>query len=760
MKSVLEAMTELVSRGYPKDTAYRIANGDLPMDRASRMERARKQGYDPDDIQYHGTQADIQEFIPSEYGALGPGVYTTPSAELADMYADLEEGSAIYPLLTRKGSGTIGFDEYQARNPDAAIMDMPEINYNLRNVDDITGVEDFTSSNLRSVGDVPIRNTFDERDIRSVNAAFDPQYKGANILGGTAATAVGAGALMAPEDASADSGMYRSDGSKKSATGYLGPIQNLVTGGTMTEFTTEWEDMGIEIPTMVPTLSSEEIEYMQRMVPGQGWDMNNPIDASILQKAKDHARMRLEQGKSPYYQDGENSVLENIDIFEEEAPMNRRQRAQAQRERLAGDSEPLLSGAQTANLLAGLTGVAGVADIFGEYPEFPEGDVSVEEMVLEGQRGPSLAENLSEGNYLSAGLQTLGIIPLVGLGARAAAKALRSSNELSAEQLNEFGKVLERAIDEKAPDMREIAENHPVVIEAMAQIGRIPLTNKEKGFGSPEWLENRVFQFRNGDEVEEVIGYDDAIDRLYDQSKSLAWTDDGLPYPGPATRTGDKTAVIVLGPPASGKSSISNPIARKYDATIIDSDEAKKLLPEYAGGVGANAVHAESKAIIKQMEDIAIDEGDNLVIPTVGENADKIRARVERYRNAGYNVQIVDVQVPAEEAAIRMFRRFYKTGRMIPTDYLNKVGNKPSATYDILREEGIADGYTRLDNTVAIDQPKPVLEDTGGLLEGTEIRLRGGGRNRRNDSGKPGVSGSQQKTARATPGEEKGIGSL
>ena len=228
--------------------------------------------------------------------------------------------------------------------------------------------------------------------------------------------------------------------------------------------------------------------------------------------------------------------------------MNRRQRAQAQRERLAGDSEPLLSGAQTANLLAGLTGVAGIADIFGEYPEFPEGDVSVEEMVLEGQRGPSLAENLGEGNYLSAGLQTLGIVPLVGLGARAAAKALRSSNELSAEQLSEFGKVLERAIDEKAPDMREIAENHPVVIEAMAQIGRIPLTEKAKGFGSPEWLENRVFQFRNGDEVEEVIGYDDAIDRLYDQSKSLAWTDDGLPYPGPATRTGDKTAVIVLGP--------------------------------------------------------------------------------------------------------------------------------------------------------------------------------------------------------------------
>lgn len=337
--SFLRTITELFEAGYPKEVAARIASGELPMDRGSRMERAREQGYDPDDIQYHGTQADIKEFIPSEYGALGPGVYTTPSTEMADMYADLEDGSAIYPLLTRKGSGTIGFDDYQARNPDAAIMDMPEINYNLRNVDGITGVEDLASSHLRSAGDVPIRNTFDERDIRSVNAAFDPKYKGGNILGGTAATAIGAGALMSPNDASA--------------------------------------------------------------------------------------------------------AIEDVDIFDEEAPMNRRQRAQAQRERIAGDREPLLSGAQTANLLAGLTGAAGVADIFGEYPEFPEGDVSVEEMVLEGQRGPSLAENIGEGNYLSAGLQTLGVLPVVGIGARAAAKALRSADGITSLPINKQIEAME-----------------------------------------------------------------------------------------------------------------------------------------------------------------------------------------------------------------------------------------------------------------------------------------------------------------------------
>jgi len=105
------------------------------------------------------------------------------------------------------------------------------------------------------------------------------------------------------------SDMFRSDGSKKSARGFLGPIKNLVTGGSMTEFTTKWEDAGIEIPTMVPTLSSEEIEYMRRMKPGQGWDRNKPMDASIIKKAQDHALMRIRDGKSPYYQDGEESVM-------------------------------------------------------------------------------------------------------------------------------------------------------------------------------------------------------------------------------------------------------------------------------------------------------------------------------------------------------------------------------------------------------------------------------------------------------------------
>ena len=105
------------------------------------------------------------------------------------------------------------------------------------------------------------------------------------------------------EEEFADQGMYRADGAKKSARGFLGPVKNLISGGTMTEFSTDMNYGGksIQIPTMVPTLSREEISYLQNMSPGRGWDMSNPIARSVIDKARAHARQRLDEGKSPFY---------------------------------------------------------------------------------------------------------------------------------------------------------------------------------------------------------------------------------------------------------------------------------------------------------------------------------------------------------------------------------------------------------------------------------------------------------------------------
>tara|TARA_R100000781_G_scaffold84777_1_gene52214 strand:+ start:983 stop:1402 length:420 start_codon:yes stop_codon:yes gene_type:complete len=95
--------------------------------------------------------------------------------------------------------------------------------------------------------------------------------------------------------------MYRSDGSIKSAHGFLGPMVNARDGKIMSEFTVgvQIDGQEVNVPSMVPTLTPEEIEALRNMLPGE------KIPDSIARKAKEHALMRMEQGKSIFYQDGE-----------------------------------------------------------------------------------------------------------------------------------------------------------------------------------------------------------------------------------------------------------------------------------------------------------------------------------------------------------------------------------------------------------------------------------------------------------------------
>ena len=92
--------------------------------------------------------------------------------------------------------------------------------------------------------------------------------------------------------------MLRSDGSQK-GQGYLGPLKNAL-GQSMTEYSigVEFDGKETDIPTMVPTLTPQEIEYILNMQDGMR------IPPSIEQKAADHALMRMRQGLSPFHDSG------------------------------------------------------------------------------------------------------------------------------------------------------------------------------------------------------------------------------------------------------------------------------------------------------------------------------------------------------------------------------------------------------------------------------------------------------------------------
>jgi len=81
--------------------------------------------------------------------------------------------------------------------------------------------------------------------------------------------------------------------------------------------------------------------------------------------------------------------------------------------------KPPLTAAQTAYLAAQLdpTVMTGLADVTGGYPSFPGPDVTLEE-AFSGEPMPSFAENVREGNLGIAALQTLGLIPGIGMVTR------------------------------------------------------------------------------------------------------------------------------------------------------------------------------------------------------------------------------------------------------------------------------------------------------------------------------------------------------
>jgi len=89
---------------------------------------------------------------------------------------------------------------------------------------------------------------------------------------------------------------YRADGTLK-GPGYFGTI-NLPSGATATEYSigVGFDGRQIQIPTLVPSLSEEELGLMRDdIIPNK-----RPIPPAIFKKAVEHAIMRMKEDKSPF----------------------------------------------------------------------------------------------------------------------------------------------------------------------------------------------------------------------------------------------------------------------------------------------------------------------------------------------------------------------------------------------------------------------------------------------------------------------------
>jgi hypothetical protein len=240
--------------------AAKSAGEALDMSAEGRKRRAAQQGFNVDEVLYHGTDKSFENFIPKR-GLSGTASYLTPDADIASAYAmgDVRgkkrgDGANILPAyvrgnilsqqdLTRGQEIDIwkAIEDYELANAELGTLKyemltdkkFPSMSESLLETTEEEYVPDFvqmmeklaeikrTEDILGGLGYTGVRGleelinarnrpglreyesiaVFDPKNIRSVNARFNPlDIDSSNILSGLGAAAIGAGALTSEDD--------------------------------------------------------------------------------------------------------------------------------------------------------------------------------------------------------------------------------------------------------------------------------------------------------------------------------------------------------------------------------------------------------------------------------------------------------------------------------------------------------------------------------------------------------------------------------
>lgn len=190
--------------------------------------------------------------------------------------------------------------------------------------------------------------------------------------------------------------------------------------------------------------------------------------------------------------------------------------------------------------------------------------------------------------------------------------------------------------------------------------------------------------------VEELIQQQ----RLEDEDKIALGTGGAKPLKEDVKA--QKKAYYIIGPPASGKSGVANKIADLYGAYILDSDYAKRKLPEYKNQIGsASLVHEESDSLIfynkdKNLLEHCIKNGYNMIIPKIGHNVKKIIEFCEALKKVGYQAFLISIDLDRQKATQRAYYRYIETKRYVPLALIfDSYGNQPTINYFKIKQQNL-----------------------------------------------------------------------
>ncbi|HHF2855861.1 TPA: zeta toxin family protein [Vibrio diabolicus] len=177
----------------------------------------------------------------------------------------------------------------------------------------------------------------------------------------------------------------------------------------------------------------------------------------------------------------------------------------------------------------------------------------------------------------------------------------------------------------------------------------------------------------------------------------------------------ERRAMILLGLPASGKSTVAQIMSDVRGAYIVDSDLAKKKLPEIAFPNGAAWVHEESSHIaitgLDSLQNYCIAFGFNMVIPKIGAKPDAIEKLYNQLNESGYKVSLGLVWLPPEQALVRAIQRYQSSKRYIPIFKITReYKENPKEVFEHLKEKLVWESVLHLSSDVKKGEPYKIIE--------------------------------------------------
>jgi predicted ABC-type ATPase len=214
----------------------------------------------------------------------------------------------------------------------------------------------------------------------------------------------------------------------------------------------------------------------------------------------------------------------------------------------------------------------------------------------------------------------------------------------------------------------ETFKNNPIIKKKIAlSVQLYKDTTANPGYGTAEYWADRPF-------TKGVNGYKELVKKVYDRKKIK----------------NNKEFYIVMGPSSAGKSTgLVDKLQKETGSFLADSDEIKKLIPEFNNGYNANGVHAESSDINSRILAMAMKAGDNVIYPTTGREAGKLKGIIDNAEKKGYKVYVDLVTADRSVLLLRNLARMLKTNRVVDGDKLltEEVINGILETYKNLDEK-------------------------------------------------------------------------